>query len=98
MPIRLLPLIAAGLLVAMSTSFAQTPAQPKEAQSPHTGCNQKKISPAEAQGQAQPQGETGPISTTSGGAPPTNPQGDTPAGMQHKSGTGEKSTGAAGEC
>jgi hypothetical protein len=30
----------------------------------------------------QPQGATGPINTTSGGAPPTSPQGDSPPGMQ----------------
>ena len=30
----------------------------------------------------QPQGRTGPIVTKSGGAPPSSPQGETPAGMQ----------------
>ncbi len=30
----------------------------------------------------QPQGATGPLDTTSGGAPADSPQGDTPAGMQ----------------
>jgi hypothetical protein len=33
-------------------------------------------------GQAQPQGHTGPLNTTSGGAPPESPQGQTPPGMQ----------------
>ena len=32
--------------------------------------------------QPQPQGPTGPTATTSGGTPPSSPQGDTPAGMQ----------------
>ena len=32
--------------------------------------------------QVQPQGQTGPTHTTTGGAPPSSPQGDTPAGMQ----------------
>lgn len=32
--------------------------------------------------QPQPQGPTGPTNTTSGGAPASSPQGDTPAGMQ----------------
>jgi hypothetical protein len=32
--------------------------------------------------QAQPQGETGPINTKSGGAPAASPQGETPPGMQ----------------
>lgn len=35
-----------------------------------------------APAQHQPQGHTGPTSTTSGGAPASSPQGDTPAGMQ----------------
>jgi hypothetical protein len=33
-------------------------------------------------GQAQPQGPTGPLETRSGGAPAESPQGQTPAGMQ----------------
>jgi hypothetical protein len=32
--------------------------------------------------QPQPQGRTGPTNTTSGGAPASSPQGDTPSGMQ----------------
>jgi hypothetical protein len=35
-----------------------------------------------AQNQPQPQGPTGPTNTTSGGAPASSAQGDTPAGMQ----------------
>jgi hypothetical protein len=35
-----------------------------------------------SEGVEQPQGKTGPITTKSGGAPPSSPQGDTPAGMQ----------------
>jgi hypothetical protein len=35
-----------------------------------------------AESQSQPQGETGPLNTKSGGAPAASPQGDTPAGMQ----------------
>jgi len=34
------------------------------------------------QGQAQPQGPTGPLETKSGGAPAESPQGQTPPGMQ----------------
>jgi hypothetical protein len=37
---------------------------------------------ANARSQPSPQGPTGPISTTSGGAPAASPQGETPAGMQ----------------
>jgi hypothetical protein len=35
-----------------------------------------------ADGQASPQGPTGPLETKSGGAPAASPQGDTPSGMQ----------------
>ena len=38
--------------------------------------------PPEAKGQLQPQGWTGPIDTSSGGAPPENPEGQSPPGMQ----------------
>ena len=38
--------------------------------------------PAGAQSEAQPQGPTGPLNTTSGGAPASSPQGETPPGMQ----------------
>lgn len=34
------------------------------------------------QGIAQPQGPTGPLETTTGGAPAESPQGQTPPGMQ----------------
>jgi hypothetical protein len=40
--------------------------------------------PANAGTQVQPQGQTGPIETTTGGAPPTSPEGETPPGMQVK--------------
>jgi hypothetical protein len=36
----------------------------------------------DADGQASPQGPTGPLETKSGGAPAASPQGDTPSGMQ----------------
>jgi hypothetical protein len=37
---------------------------------------------AEPKGQLQPQGWTGPTDTSSGGAPPESPQGQSPPGMQ----------------
>ncbi|SRR6266446_1451666 len=40
------------------------------------------IPPTETQGQSSPQGPTGPLNTTTGGAPAANPQGETPARMQ----------------
>ena len=38
--------------------------------------------PPEAKGHLQPQGWTGPIDTSSGGAPAASPQGQSPPGMQ----------------
>jgi hypothetical protein len=38
--------------------------------------------PPEAKGRLQPQGWTGPIDTSSGGAPAESPQGQSPPGMQ----------------
>lgn len=38
--------------------------------------------PPEPKGQLQPQGWTGPIDTSSGGAPAESPQGQSPPGMQ----------------
>ena len=53
--------------------------QKKPADSPHsTG---RTVSP-ETDGQPQPQGQTGPLNTTKGGAPAESPQGQTPPGMQ----------------
>ncbi len=47
--------------------------------SPHsTG---RTVSP-ETEGKQQPQGNTGPLNTTQGGAPAASPQGQTPSGMQ----------------
>jgi hypothetical protein len=39
-------------------------------------------SPPEDKGQLQPQGWTGPLNTTTGGAPAESPQGQSPPGMQ----------------
>jgi hypothetical protein len=59
---------------ALLLSFANVPAysQTRSATDPGT----------KSGNQVQPQGETGPINTTSGGAPASSPQGDTPGGMQ----------------
>ena len=74
-------LVAATVCLVLSLSpgfaLAQT-AQPKGSslESP-TG-----RTPPEAKGQLQPQGWTGPIDTSSGGAPAESPQGQSPPGMQ----------------
>jgi hypothetical protein len=46
-----------------------------------TNVNPNRIVP-DTQNQSSPQGPTGPLNTTSGGAPASSPQGDTPPGMQ----------------
>ena len=62
-------------------ALAQTqPADKSAADSPHsTG---RTVSP-DTKGLQQPQGQTGPVNTTTtGGAPAESPQGQTPPGMQ----------------
>jgi hypothetical protein len=41
-----------------------------------------RFAPATTQNQSSPQGPTGPLNTGSGGAPASNPRGETPPGMQ----------------
>jgi hypothetical protein len=60
---------AATMLLGLSPSFGQNSSP--AARDEHTTA-----------GQAQPQGPTGPINTTTGGAAASSPQGETPAGMQ----------------
>jgi len=63
-----------------TTALAQVQLPDKSAaDSPHsTG---RTVTP-ETKGQQQPQGDTGPLNTTKGGAPAESPQGQTPPGMQ----------------
>ena len=74
-------LVAATVCLALSLpsgfALAQT-AQPKE-NSLHSTTGR---TAPEAKGQLQPQGWTGPTDTSSGGAPPESPQGQSPPGMQ----------------
>jgi hypothetical protein len=67
---------AVYLALCAGIAFAQTqPGGKQPAYSPHsTG---RSVSP-ETKGQMQPQGLTGPVDTTSGGAPAESPQGETP--------------------
>jgi hypothetical protein len=70
--------LLASLLIG-GVAFAETtPSNP--ADNPEANSNATK--PAKRPAQPQPQGATGPTETTSGGAPPTTPQGDAPPGMQ----------------
>jgi hypothetical protein len=77
-PMRI-ALAAVCLLYSAEFGMAQTnpPYNPSDAsqQSPGT-------TPPEARGQKQPQGWTGPPDTTTGGASPESPQGQSPPGMQ----------------
>jgi hypothetical protein len=66
---------AAGIAAAQDNKAA--PKAPGDAPQ-STG---RTVSPT-TQGQAQPQGPTGPLETTTGGAPAESPQGQTPPGMQ----------------
>jgi hypothetical protein len=51
---------------------------------------------SKTQSQSQPQGETGPLTTTTGGAPASSPQGETPPGMQSApQGSSEKTVAPA---
>jgi len=73
-------LAAIYLAFGATVAVAQAPPADKSADSPHsTG---RTVSP-ETEGKKQPQGDTGPINTTTtGGAPAESPQGQTPPGMQ----------------
>jgi hypothetical protein len=84
-------LIAAGaVLAAISTAApAESTKQPDaSAATSEAGRNQEGQgrtageTPNQSQTQPQPQGPTGPINTSSGGAPASSPQGETPPGMQ----------------
>ncbi len=71
----------AAIYLAFGATLAVAQGQPadKSADSPHsTG---RTVTPNN-EGQKQPQGDTGPLNTTSGGAPAESPQGQTPPGMQ----------------
>jgi hypothetical protein len=68
--------LAGGVAFAQNVPQMADPANNPAANSAAT----KPAVPSPAQ--PQPQGPTGPTNTTSGGASPSSPQGDTPAGMQ----------------
>ena len=74
-------MIAAASFIALTfPGWAQTTTEDKKpGDSPHsTG---RSVVPS-TDGVDQPQGPTGPLNTTSGGAPAESPQGQTPPGMQ----------------
>ena len=67
-----------ALCLSTGVGFAQTTPPPTKDSPNATG---RTIIP-EKKEQTQPQGNTGPLNTTSGGTPAASPQGDTPPGMQ----------------
>jgi len=67
------------LAFSAGLALAQVEAPAKTGDSPHS--DGRTVSP-EVKGVEQPQGPTGPTTTTSGGAPAESPQGQTPPGMQ----------------
>jgi hypothetical protein len=74
----LLAIVCATFSIASAAAQNNQPAERVQGDSPHsTG---RTYLPTE--GQMQPQGPTGPLNTTSGGAPAESPQGQTPPGMQ----------------
>ena len=77
---RLLILLCVAAPFSMAS--AQTPSADKQGDKPQSESSTGKTE-LPAKGQMQPQGPTGPITTgTSGGAPASSPQGETPPGMQ----------------
>jgi hypothetical protein len=73
-------LIAAVYLGPAGFALAQTQPPPNEASDASRHSTGQ--TPPEEKGQKQPQGWTGPIETTTGGAPAESPQGQSPPGMQ----------------
>ena len=69
-----------GLCLLCTVAATASQEAPKQSgDSPHsTG---RTVSP-ETGGKQQPQGDTGPLNPTEGGAPAASPQGQTPSGMQ----------------
>jgi hypothetical protein len=71
-------LFTAAVLFVSTTAFAQVPTQ-----QPDPPRKDIAVEPANPSGNTvQPQGQTGPIHTQSGGAPAESPQGQSPPGMQ----------------
>jgi hypothetical protein len=68
--------LSAGLVGG--AALAQTASPTNNPAANAVGSNPARAAPA----QAQPQGHSGPITTTTGGAPASSPQGDSPPGMQ----------------
>jgi hypothetical protein len=81
-------ILALTAMLAASAAFAQT----APASNPDTAAKSSASDPATPPPtRHQPQGPTGPMATTSGGASAASPQGDTPPGMQPDPGNPKQS-------
>ena len=69
------------IVAPVSFASAETPAGKEPADSRHSEHSTGKTE-LKDNGQQQPQGPTGPITTGTGGAPAESPQGQTPPNMQ----------------
>ncbi|HZP76565.1 MAG TPA: hypothetical protein VFB45_10515 [Pseudolabrys sp.] len=76
------------LVLAMPAALAQnnpsggSTAHPSNNAAPQTTGSDTDLRQHQQHREQQPQGDTGSIDTTSGGAPASSPQGETPPGMQ----------------
>jgi hypothetical protein len=69
------------IVAPLSAASAQTPSSKEPADNRHSQHSTAKTE-LKDNGQMQPQGPTGPITTGAGGAPAESPQGQTPPNMQ----------------
>ena len=74
----MLAVLCATFAIATAAAQGNQPSGKKQGESSHS-TGETHMS---TQGQMQPQGPTGPSGTTTGGAPASSPQGQTPPGYQ----------------
>jgi hypothetical protein len=74
--------VVAAVVVAIGAyNYRNTAVQP-DSNSVGANATSDRFTPSNTQNQSSPQGPTGPLNTGSGGAPASNPRGETPPGMQ----------------
>jgi hypothetical protein len=87
-------LVLAALCIAASGSLVCAQTEPNlEQLSASQPLKGEAASPHDKKGDAQSTGSTGPLTTGSGGAPATSPQGGTPPNMQVAPDNSSKTTG-----
>jgi hypothetical protein len=75
-------IVLIAVCLVCSAGIAAAQAQTETKKPDKSEYNTGRTVTPETAGQDQPQGKTGPTNTTTGGAPASSPQGETPAGMQ----------------